>query len=518
MRTRARLAATAAALAALVGSPVPGTSSNATAQPAATRPASGPHSEPGSPEGRMERFERRLDEIEQQHRAELKRRDEEIAKLRDELRRSGDGTEPHPHDHVEKIPMQDSQVPDEHGHLHDPAAGEDASLHDHDHDHDHAPHSHDHAEQAHAPHAPADHDHGGEEGGSPLKITAVADFLATYSPDRDNDAYNRFDVREFHLDLRANLHRSADAVAILAFARDVENPIFPEFAEGGEEEEGGPETSVHVEEAYVFLHDFGVPGLTAKVGRFHVRFGRQNMLHLHELPTTDPPFVNQAFLAPESLTDAGVSVGYVIPGRLVGGQRVEVVGELLSGEGAGSESPTLRGDLSVDSPAFNAHVLWNTYLAKDLNFELGGSWLRGHGDEDNANDVNLFGVDATLVRRDPTGGFRNTMLQAEAMYAVVDQPDGGTEEAFGAYLLGQQQFSREWYAGMRLDWTENPNAANEEAWGVTPYVTWHWTEFLRFRLFYQHRGGDRPEEDVLGLQVTWLFGAHPAHPYWEVTH
>ena len=514
MRTRAGLAATAAALATLLGVSVPGTSSDALAQPAATRPDSAPHSEPDSPDGRMERFERRLDEIEQKHQAELKRRDEEIAKLQDELRHRGDGSSPHPHDHVEKIPMKDPQVPDEHGHRHDHAAGEGGRATPHD----HAPHSHDHAEQAHAPHAPTGHDHGGEENGFPLKITAAADFLGTYSPDRDNDAYNRFDVREFHLDLRANVHRSADGVAILSFARDVENPIFPELEAGGEEEEGGPETSANVEEAYVFLHDFGVPGLTAKAGRFHVRFGRQNVLHLHELPTTDPPFVNQAFLAPESLTDAGVSVGYVIPRRLVGGHRVELVGELLSGEGAGSESPTLRGDLSVDSPAFNAHVLWNTDLGKDLNFELGGSWLRGHGDEDNANDVNLFGVDATLVRRDPTGGFRNTMLQAEAMYAVVDQPGGGTEEAFGAYLLGQQQFSRAWYAGVRLDWTENPNAADEEAWGVTPYVTWHWTEFLRFRLSYQHRGGDRPEEDLLGLQITWLFGAHAAHPYWEVTH
>ena len=144
--------------------------------------------------------------------------------------------------------------------------------------------------------------------------------------------------------------------------------------------------------------------------------------------------------------------------------------------------------------------------------------LTGHGDADNANDVNLFGVDATLVRRDPAGGFRNTMFQAEAMYAVVDQPGGGTEQAFGAYLLGQQQFSREWYGGLRLDWTENPNAADQEAWGVTPSVTWNWTEFLRFRLSYQHRGGDRPKEDLVALQVTWLFGAHAAHPYWEVTH
>ena len=53
--------------------------------------------------------------------------------------------------------------------------------------------------------------------------------------------------------------------------------------------------------------------------------------------------------------------------------------------------------------------------------------------------MNLFGVDATLVRRDPTGGFRNTMLQAEAMYAVVDQPGlQGCDD--GASLAPQSPF------------------------------------------------------------------------------
>ena len=138
------------------------------------------------------------------------------------------------------------------------------------------------------------------------------DSLGTYSPDRENDAYNRFDVREVELDLRAAIDPRADGVVILAFERDVENPIFPPSA-GEEEEEGGPETSVHIEEAYLTLHDFGVPNLSAKVGRFNVGFGRQNVLHLHDLPTTDPSFVNQAFLSPETLGNAGVSLSYRVP-------------------------------------------------------------------------------------------------------------------------------------------------------------------------------------------------------------
>ena len=46
----------------------------------------------------------------------------------------------------------------------------------------------------------------------------MADFVTSYSPDRDNDAYNRVDVREAgSVDLRAAVDPRADAVAVIAF-------------------------------------------------------------------------------------------------------------------------------------------------------------------------------------------------------------------------------------------------------------------------------------------------------------
>jgi hypothetical protein len=344
-------------------------------------------------------------------------------------------------------------------------------------------------------------------------IAVVTDFLGTWSNDRANNALNRFDVREAELDLRAAVDPRADGVLILAFARDVANPVFPDPAD----QASGPENSVEVEEAYLFLHDFGVPNLTAKLGRFHLRFGRQNILHLHDLPTSDPPLVNQAFLAPEALVDSGLSLSYVVPPKYTGGQYIEAVLEITAGEGGGSESTSLPGDLTVDSPAVNAHVLWNTDVARDWNFELGGSYLWGKRSEDNSKQVNLFGVDATLIHRDPTGRFNNQLFQAEAIYGDLDQLDSNrTSHAWGAYALAQQQINRDWYAGVRLDYTENPNDDAQHAWAVTPYVSWYWSEFLRFRVMYQHKGGDVPDEDIVYFQATWIFGAHPPHPYWAM--
>jgi hypothetical protein len=432
---------------------------------------------------RLDRTERRLDELEKRHQAELRQRDAKIAELEAQLRArptiAPSATAPAAapaQDDIERTRadvLRDVQSRDAVGGFQ--RLGQDFNP----------------------------------------RIAVITDFVGTITPknDRGNDAYNRFDVREAELDFRAAVDPRADGVVVLAFERDVHNPIFPEI--GGDEEDEGVESSANLEEAYLFLHDFGVPNLTAKLGRFHVRFGRQNLLHLHDLPTTDAPFVNQAFLAPEALTDAGLSLSYVVPPKYTGGQYVEAIAEIITGEGADSESPTLTGDLSVDSPALNLHLLWNGDVSRDVNLELGGSWLTAHRGDDNAQDLNLFGLDATVLRTDPSGGFNNTLLQAEAMYGDVDG-DAGTNHAFGAYLLGQQQFSRDLYAGLRLDWTENPNDDAQEAWGVTPYVSWYWSEFLRFRFSYQHRESEIDAEDIFYLQATWIFGAHPPHPYWAM--
>lgn len=433
---------------------------------------------PAAADQRLDQVERRLNEMESKHQADLKSRDEEIARLRQELTNVREQQKSSP----TSAPAADAIEQTKNDVLKDIADNHPAAP---------------------TIRMPASFN---------PDVAVISDFLGSWSSNRSNDALNRIDVREVELDLRAALDPRADGVAVLAFARDAENPVFPTPAEQPE----GPESSVEVEEAYLFLHDFGVPNLTAKLGRFHVRFGRQNMLHLHDLPTSDPSLVNQAFLAPESLTDGGISLSYVVPPNLVGGQYVEVIGEALAGEGAGSESPTLRGDLSVDSPGFNTHVLWNTDLTEQWNLELGGSWLTGHADSDNSHDVNLYGGDVTLIHTDSSGRFFNQLFQAEVIYADSYDEDGVKRNGWGAYLLGQQQLNRDWFTGVRLDYTQDPNSDHREAWAVSPYLSWYWSEFLRFRLEYQHKSGDVPTENNVYLQATWIFGAHPPHPYWSM--
>jgi hypothetical protein len=205
----------------------------------------------------------------------------------------------------------------------------------------------------------------------------------------------------------------------------------------------------------------------------------------------------------------------VVPPRLLGGQYVEAVVEVLTGEGGG-EARVLNNSALVDGPALNVHLLWNHDVAPAWNAEVGASWLTGKHDDDNRQGANLFGVDLTLVHTDPTGKFNNQLFQAEAIYGDVDAGPLGNQNAFGAYVLGQQQLARDWYVGCRLDWTQDALDERREVWGVSPYASWYWSEFLRFRAEYQHRAGDVPAENALYFQATWIFGAHAPHPYWSM--
>jgi hypothetical protein len=426
---------------------------------------------------RLDRFERRLNEIEQKYQTEIKSRDEEITRLREEvnqLRRTPPTTDST--DEIERT-KQDILKDIETNRTPQTILRTPVSFNP--------------------------------------DIAIITNYLASISGDNANPARNRFDVGELELDIRAAVDPRADGVAIISLERDVDDDIFFNKSEPGDEEPESVETGIALEEGYLFLHDFGVPNLTAKLGRFNLRFGRQNILHRHDLPTSDNPYVNRAFLHPEALSDSGLSLSYVIPPNLTRDHYVELIAEIISGEGD-EEAPVFNNDQFVDSPALNTHVLWNHDVAKDWNLELGASWLTGKHNNDNRQNANLFGVDVTLIHTDPTGRFNNLLLQGEAIYGDVDTSRETSEHAWGMYVLAQQQVNRDWYLGCRFDYTENALSDAQQVWAVSPYASWYWSEFLRFRLEYQHRDGDVTPEDTLFFQATWVFGAHPPHPYWSM--
>jgi hypothetical protein len=232
----------------------------------------------------------------------------------------------------------------------------------------------------------------------------------------------------------------------------------------------------------------------------------------------DNNFVNQSFLGRESLADGGLSLDYVVPPKYVGNQWIEAIAQVVSGEGS-EDQPVVNNNAFVQSPAFNGHLLWNHDVAKDWNLEVGGSFYAGKHDADVRQSTFLYGLDGTLIHQDPTGKFNNQIFEAEAIYGTTDTSHTDTQHSFGAYVLAQQQINHDWYAGVRLDWTKDAIDERRQIWGVSPYLSWYWSEFLRWRIEYQHRGGagdNAPSEDALLFQATFIFGTHPPHPYWAM--
>ncbi len=341
------------------------------------------------------------------------------------------------------------------------------------------------------------------------QITAFFDTGATLSTEGDNEAANRFNIREHELDLRSAVTPRADGVLVVAIGEEIET------------DDDGTEISTHfeLEEAYLSFHT--LPGdLSLKAGKFRSSFGRNNLLHTHDLPQVSRPLAVKSFLGPEGLATVGASLSWIVPNPW--DRYVELTTELVNADG-GEESPILGGG-SAENPAVIGHLKLFDDVGETASVELGTSFLYGRTSDDRDSTGYLFGLDATYHWRDPDRpDFRSLLLQAEAFWSNTDLDDPGLGtrrlDRFGAYAFGQYQFAQSWYAGLRYDYTEHPMDPRSDAdWATSSWLTWYLTEALRLRLEYQHLSselaGNRDEEDLLRLSLTFFIGAHPAHPYW----
>ena len=345
-------------------------------------------------------------------------------------------------------------------------------------------------------------------------ITFFGDLGVSLSSNGSDKTSNRFNLREFELDARAAIAPFADGIFIGTYGEEISDNGSGGVSVG---------TVTDVEEGYIDFHSLPYD-LTAKVGKFRNTFGVGNGLHTHDTPQVDRPLATQAFLGPEGISTTGASISWLVPNP--GDQFIELTTEIVNADG-GAESPILGGP-NADNPAYLAHLKWFTDVGDYGSFELGGTYLYTRTSDQANFDANVFGLDATLKLPDPDApDLRSFLLQGELYAAQNDIYDsvsgtGSRNDSIGAYAFAQWQFNKNWYAGVRGDYTQFPNSdiygSNDSEWAVSPYVTWYPAEFLRLRLEYQHNEIDAglasESNDKLMLQFTFVIGAHPPHPYW----
>ncbi len=343
------------------------------------------------------------------------------------------------------------------------------------------------------------------------QITVFADVLGSLSSDSADETTNRFSLREVEVDLRAAVAPWADGVLILALHEEIED-------DGGSTEIGH---HIEIEEGYLDFFDLGYD-LAGRVGVLRNHFGRHNQLHTHDTPQVTRPLAHSAFFGHEGLITTGVEARWHVPNPW--DDFVELRAAVINADG-GEEAPLLGGP-DADNPALVVRGKWFDTLGDDWDVELGGSYLYSATSDRGGFDAHVAGADATFTWRSPQApDSRSLLLQGEALWARNDIDDGGTgfrNRSAGYYAFAQLQLARDWYVGVRGDRTEFPNDEDrgpvDRDLGLSSYVSWYPTEFVRLRLEYQHleqeTAGFDSDVDRLFLNLTFTFGAHPPHPYW----
>jgi hypothetical protein len=319
-------------------------------------------------------------------------------------------------------------------------------------------------------------------------------------------------LRTAEIDFRAAVDPYADAVAILAL-----------------EDEAGEGFEADLEEGYVVVKRLPIVesaplGLKLKLGRYRAPIGITNRLHMHDMPWTTRPLPIARLLGTENgeffesgYNPVGVDAEVILP-TIVDGAVMELNADVVDG-----------GDIAISSGAHNhpgylAHynLFFTVGDTHDINLGASGYYEAG------ARRAGLVAGDF-LYKWKPlaAGEFKSFVLGGEVFYAdrkfAADTNGDGMLDAerhttpLAWYAFAQYQLSWHVYAGARYDYVQDiadDTLATQVAAG---YISYYTSEFLRFRLGYEHRWSEVPADDNVNsvlAEVNVVFGSHPTEPYW----
>jgi hypothetical protein len=336
------------------------------------------------------------------------------------------------------------------------------------------------------------------------RLTVIGDVLGRWSVGSHErvedgiDLDDRISLREMELDLRADIDPYAKGVAILAF-----------------EEESPGEYAATLEEGYLTLEALPA-GFRAQIGRFRVPFGRINTLHIHDLPQPEYPLALQDIFGEEGFAENGVLVSWLAPKF-----PLELTVALLNGENDVAFAGT-----NSDDPVWLGRAEYFIQITDDIFTSVGTSFLFGYNDapdpltdlpSEAQQETQVWGADVLFKWR--WNELRSVAVQGE-VYNLKKELTGARDHAFGAYGYLQVQPLDRWYLGLKYDWSDyDEQVEDADQWAVSAFVSYYTTEFLRFRVGYEHRersttNGGQPDLDTILFQITFVFGSHPAEPFW----
>lgn len=301
----------------------------------------------------------------------------------------------------------------------------------------------------------------------------------------DEDDREAFDLSEFELDLQSALDPFSRTRVTLAVG-----------------EEG-----VELEEIYVNYSSLP-GGLDLLAGKFRQRFGPLNRQHLHALPQNEYPLVYQTFFGEEGLAQTGLSFNWLLPRPWASANEVTL--ELTNGENEEAFAGESFGEaFSVLGRLKN---FWD--LSEASYFEWGVSAIAGKTASD--GDSSVYGTDWTLAWQPPgRAKYRGLTWRTEVLQTLREDDSGVEHRAVGGYSYLEGLMRRNLFAGIRVDYAEDPFDPARSQRGIVPYLTWWQSEYVRLRaeygVFESDPGG--ASEDRFALQLTWAAGPHKHESY-----
>jgi hypothetical protein len=247
-------------------------------------------------------------------------------------------------------------------------------------------------------------------------------------------------------------------------------------------------------------------GLLVKVGKMKAQFGKANTFHAHNLPWVDTPLAIENLLGgDEGLNDSGISVSKLIPNSAL---FLEATGEIFNGSN-GLFTATERDDLT-----YLGRLRGYRDLTESTNLDVGTSLVYGHNDGGPDSTTRVFGVDATFRYRPLRRAiYRRFLGRTELFWSKRDDGlDGG--KAFGAYVSGDYQFARRWFAGARYDFSDRAIDTSLRDKSGSLLLTFWPSEFSQIRGQYRRTSyAEGVKSNELLFQFLFSIGAHGAHVF-----
>jgi hypothetical protein len=295
-------------------------------------------------------------------------------------------------------------------------------------------------------------------------------------------------------------------------------------------------------EAYITR--YGVTdSLNITLGKFRQQFGIINRWHKHGLDFVNFPLTMRRIFGDGGLNQNGISFEWNLGSK--GNETRELTAQLTESTNGRLFSGNEKG-----LPSLLTHYKSFRDIDADRYQEIGFTAMAGANDSWNVNrsgiiekhdrtkPVFALGLDYTYLW-EPADNmrFRNFLWRTE-LYGLrkeILRPDGGGEDslsAWGGYTNLQWKLDRDLESGVLLDYYRPDsktyastaglslaplafNESNPEEWQISPYVTWHQSPWVRYRLEFNYRSGNNigPDERTILFQCIWAAGPHKHDRY-----